>query len=646
MSDLRTRLERIGDRIDPRPDAFERLERARRRRERNRRVVAGAVAFAVAIAGSLAAFTAFRDSDPRVGGGVEEGFFALWPEATYAEALELQEDIDGGGLSRIAWRLDPIATAAEFARTPLGWGLRHWGINVEVPDGVDVEGPGPITLAVYPTTHGPGDTMVTDVTLARLVRPDGIWSVVGVESDVFDLRIEPGEQVALGDGVAIPTTLEEGTEVAVGVAGTGACSGFHEERAEILGGTIVVPVDGVGEGCTGYLYALTPPTPVGQVELGKIMFVYGEPKPALGYTIESIVAVPVRFVAPSDDEPPSVEPAPADAVHITCDGPSITLDLPSVLAEPDGVHVIVGNTTDHSLSLVVLRGGEGPARAVQVEPGDTHVALQLPPGPTAFYCADEGGDLAVETDRVQVEVRDDRNLFVPFDLACGGTTMQLAPTFAVLPGVELPDALDPLDLVRDFAEGLQPSDVIERAGYPAAEANPVVRVVRGGQIVAMFDVFQGSDGWTAEPAACAGSGISIPPGPDPYPRGAFEWCPEPPFSEPGRDWSERASEVALRFVDAYGFSDMEALAQVLDPSVPPDTEFPVYIAEGSGPNSWPPAVLGTSAAGGELVRLACGPDVDAYTVSVAIDDGTDSASLDYTVYLVFRDDGWKVWAVY
>jgi len=63
MSDLRSRLERIGDRVEVAPDAFERLERARRRHERNRRITAGAVALLVAIAGTVAAYTAFRTNE-------------------------------------------------------------------------------------------------------------------------------------------------------------------------------------------------------------------------------------------------------------------------------------------------------------------------------------------------------------------------------------------------------------------------------------------------------------------------------------------------------------------------------------------------------------------------------------------------------
>ncbi len=58
MRDLRSRLKRLGNRVVPAPDAFERLERARRRRQRNRRLASGVVAFVVAIAGSLAALRA------------------------------------------------------------------------------------------------------------------------------------------------------------------------------------------------------------------------------------------------------------------------------------------------------------------------------------------------------------------------------------------------------------------------------------------------------------------------------------------------------------------------------------------------------------------------------------------------------------
>jgi hypothetical protein len=134
---------------------------------------------------------------------------------------------------------------------------------------------------------------------------------------------------------------------------------------------------------------------------------------------------------------------------------------------------------------------------------------------------------------------------------------------------------------------------------------------------------------------------NLPPEPDPYPRGAFEWCPDPPFPEGGQDWSEQASAVALRFVGAYAAGDDAAAAELLDSSVPNGAEFPIELAQGAEPS-----VLSTNAWGGPLVEFGCGRDAAAYTVAIMMDDGTSSASLDFIVDLVFREDGWRVWAVY
>jgi hypothetical protein len=71
-------------------------------------------------------------------------------------------------------------------------------------------------------------------------------------------------------------------------------------------------------------------------------------------------------------------------------------------------------------------------------------------------------------------------------------------------------------------------------------------------------------------------------------------------------------------------------------------EFSVVVVE----EGTEPAVIGTNAWGGELVRFSCGNDVAAYTVAISIDDGTDSASADFTIYLVLREAGWKVWGAY
>jgi hypothetical protein len=47
-----------------------------------------------------------------------------------------------------------------------------------------------------------------------------------------------------------------------------------------------------------------------------------------------------------------------------------------------------------------------------------------------------------------------------------------------------------------------------------------------------------------------------------------------------------------------------------------------------------------------MVGPACGPEVAAATYAVTFDDGTDSASLDFTLYVIKRSDGWSVWGAY
>jgi len=276
MSDLRSQLERIGDRVRVAPDAFERLERARRRRERNRRITAGTVALLVAIAGSVAAFAAFRTSDggQRVGGRGQAEFFALWPESTYDAAVAAQRSVAAGDPTS-AWRLDPLETAQAFVNDALGW-----------PESAD-------ELAVHSTWTSTDGTVNADmgtgdvpgdcnepqcaereviIRLRQLVAAEGVWSVVSVESPVFNLPFHVGQDVELGIDLSVASGWPDGTKVAVGFAGTGSCSAFHEETLQVADLAVTTIVDGVPDGCTGYVYALTPSSEKRSVELGGIVF--------------------------------------------------------------------------------------------------------------------------------------------------------------------------------------------------------------------------------------------------------------------------------------------------------------------------------------------------------------------------------------
>jgi hypothetical protein len=65
-----------------------------------------------------------------------------------------------------------------------------------------------------------------------------------------------------------------------------------------------------------------------------------------------------------------------------------------------------------------------------------------------------------------------------------------------VPGAE-GDMGDPVDLARatleDATGGLQPSDVVERAGYPEWD-EPIVRLVRDGEVVATIRYFEADGG--------------------------------------------------------------------------------------------------------------------------------------------------------
>ena len=60
MTELRSLLEEVGKRVQPRQDAFERLTRARPRRQRARRYTATGVALVLAVGGVATVFLAFR----------------------------------------------------------------------------------------------------------------------------------------------------------------------------------------------------------------------------------------------------------------------------------------------------------------------------------------------------------------------------------------------------------------------------------------------------------------------------------------------------------------------------------------------------------------------------------------------------------
>lgn len=488
MRELRTRLERLGERAKVAPDAYERLGRARRRHERNRRIIAGVVAMLVAVAGSFAAFTAFRSGadDQTIGGGGRSGFFALWPEQTEAGLAAAQEAVDSGDPD-LAWRSDPVEVARRFALEKLAWP----SVVVETPEGFDVEIDNVTSLDLAVPSGSSCNQLVTDaecpttrttVTMRRLGRLDGLWSIVEVHGEDLALPLLAGDVVSAGTTISVPTNLPDGEKVSMGVALLAACDRRGpDDNVEASGGMLEFNVPAMPDGCAGYVYAIRPPTGGGAVAIGSFLLTDAEAVPAIGYLVQEIAAVPVLF---SND-------APVEVAEFSCDSSgTITPSRSLVVAQADGVHVAITNTGDVPVSFSVGElGGDG------AEPGERiKTVWQLPPAQAQIGCSvvSDGGTGVASS--ASLNVVDPAGAFVPAEFDCA-TVVGKSGSY---PEGATGYTGDPVQIARDHVSGLEPDDTVERALYPESE-RPVVRVVRGGSVVATVAFFDdGHDGWLVD----------------------------------------------------------------------------------------------------------------------------------------------------
>ena len=500
MSDLHARLERIGDRVRVAPDSFERLERARRRRERDRRITAGAVALLVAIAGTAAAYTAFRTNDggQTIGGGGQDGFFALWPEQTAEGLAAAQAAVDAGDPD-FAWRSEPSEVARRFALDELLWpAVTVLGVVSEVtqPDSAtadsDPTADGELFLDVAVPAGSVCDQIVADATcpttsvtlkMVRLGRADGLWSVVRVKSPGLVLPLRAGEEVASGTAVTMPTFLPEGTKVSIGVSFLTACDARAVfENVEVTEGLLRFTVPTVPNGCVGYVYAMTPKTGVGSVAIGSFLFSDAPDRPGIGYLVDQISAVPVLFTG---------DPAGQGVAEFTCDGTgTIAPSSLTVDAQMDGVHVAVTNLADERISFTV-GGSESTTYVVGdggADPGERkEIVLALPPGDADVSCV-LGSKGGIDNSPIaNLRVADPAGFYIPIGIDC--------PVSSEAPDDATSFKGDPVEVARQHLSGLEFDDAVERVGYPSSD-EPVVRVVRNGDVVAMATLQDiGQDGW-------------------------------------------------------------------------------------------------------------------------------------------------------
>jgi hypothetical protein len=127
----------------------------------------------------------------------------------------------------------------------------------------------------------------------------------------------------------------------------------------------------------------------------------------------------------------------------------------------------------------------------------------------------------------------------------------------------------------------------------------------------------------------------------PYPRGAFEACPD--MKGVIEADGAGADEAALRFSRLWASGRHGQAHRFMDRSA---RKLENWAAAGDPKKMAILHAPGKPARHDGLVRYGCGPAVADKSWEVVIDEGTPSSSLDFTIYLVRRAGGWKVWGSY
>jgi hypothetical protein len=531
MADLRSRLERIGGRVAPAPDAYERLERSRRRRERNRRITAGVVALVVAVAGSVAAVTAFRGSDGAAPGEAgPDAFAGIWPETTYEDAQAVQEAADAGDPS-LGWRLDAGETALAFARDALGWSdvsIDHTLVDTATASSIGVRTP-PAPCPSPP--EPPCLPREATIELQRLDDADtGVWGVVSVSNPGMPFAqlgrgrdagevVTPGSSVPERFPLTIPFDLPEDTNAYVAFAGLGECADWEVDSVTPASDLQSIETPRLSaedpDGCDVVLLVLhNHPGDHGTPNLGRQLLDFG-------YRTDLYGLLAVRFhlgLEPTEDLAP-------DVATVRCDGEEVAVDTPTVRAQADGVHLLVVATAETAFSITEDAGEIGPSpddpvgagQGLNSVPGDNLILSNVPPGRYLVACGPVGtdpGDAGPAAGTASLEVVDPAGYHVSREVQCpGDRVVGMAPSYA--DGAE-GDRGDPVDVARARLTGLEEGDIVERAGYAHSPGEPYVRVVRDGTVIAEITLFDdGNGGWLLSAlSSCEGSSLGWGAAPD------------------------------------------------------------------------------------------------------------------------------------
>jgi hypothetical protein len=209
-------------------------------------------------------------------------------------------------------------------------------------------------------------------------------------------------------------------------------------------------------------------------------------------TLVALVAALGLTACGSVEEPeatPRQESGPAalpDVARIVCKagGPPL-IEPPAVKPQRDGVHLEIVNETgsDLTLGLPLLSTGAPAGTSTQV--------VDLGPGEFTVTCSGPETLADGEPPDAPLEVVDEDGVWVSTLLDCPDQFSSVADYAVGARG----KTSDPVEAARNALEGygLEPDDVLERAGYPDAEVVRV-RLVRDGEALAVVDLLDDGTG--------------------------------------------------------------------------------------------------------------------------------------------------------
>jgi hypothetical protein len=217
-----------------------------------------------------------------------------------------------------------------------------------------------------------------------------------------------------------------------------------------------------------------------------------------------VTTVLVLFVAcadppaPGEEGPPNVPAVVPDVAEIVCEADgSTTVRTPQVVVQPDGIHVHVVNRLDEPASV----NGFG----FDIDEGDTTHVTGRAPAVIQTACWPFSQHSGEEPTTTPLEVLDPEGIYVDGEIECTGMASSMVADFSEAP---IDDATIPLDAARAAIEGLEESDEVSYAGYPA-QRGPVI-VVREERVVASFgfSTFDREHWVVASATICESSGLS------------------------------------------------------------------------------------------------------------------------------------------